>query len=227
MPASKAPRAASQNNPPFSLVTMNIMIRTAPAVDQLSQLISEAEKLYPKDGRRYAGPLALSAKNGDIPAAILFIGEAPGRLGAGSTGIPFFTRQNEQSANRFAALMATLGADCDGENGWRGHGVFVTDVVLRNPVQQGARGLKNRPLTRNEVKASLELLRRQIALVRPRIIVALGKKACRALSMLFDCEPTIDGCVHEVEGESFRLVGWLVPSNRQRPRRWAIGRMPR
>ncbi len=191
---------------------MNVTSQSPTAANQLSQLISEAEKLYPKDGRRYAGPLALSEKNGDIPADILFIGEAPGRLGAGSTGIPFFTRQNEQSANRFVALMAHLGADCDGENGWRGHDVFVTDVVLRNPVQQGARGLKNRPLTRDEVRVSLELLRRQIVLVRPRMIVALGKKACRALSMLFDCELTIDGCFHEVKGESFRIVGCPHPS---------------
>ena len=193
-------------------MTMTVTSRPPDATGQLSQLISEAEKLYPPDGRYYAGPLALSEKNGDIPAAMLFIGEAPGRLGAGFTGIPFFTRQNEQSANRFAAFMAQLEADCDGENGWRGHGVFVTNVVLRNPVQQGTRGLKNRPLTRDEVKTSLELLRRQIALVRPRIIVALGKKACRALSMLFHCELTIDGCFHEVNGESFRIVGCPHPS---------------
>ena len=44
----------------------------------LAQLVQEAEALY-ADAKRYAGPIALSERNGDIPASILFIGEAPGR----------------------------------------------------------------------------------------------------------------------------------------------------
>lgn len=185
----------------------------------LAALTKEAERLYPADGVRYAGPLALSEKNGDIPAVILFVSEAPGLKGAGSTGIPFFTRRNEQSANRFAKLMLTLGADCDSERGWQGHGIFVTDVVLRNPVERGRNGFRNRRLTRGEVRSSLSLLSEQIKLVKPRVVVAVGKQACRALSDLLSCRVAIDGQFYDVPGEKFKVVGCPHPSphNNARP----------
>lgn len=158
----------------------------------IAELIKEANKIY-QDNNRYAGPLALSDKNGDIPAKIFFVSEAPGRLGAGATGIPFFSLKNEQSAKRFGILMAKLGIDCDVNRGWKGHNVFVTDVILRNPVEPGANGLRNRRITNYEIKLSLGLLQKQIELVNPEIIVAVGKKAAEALSELSDCKIEIDG----------------------------------
>jgi uracil-DNA glycosylase family 4 len=143
----------------------------------------------------------------------MFVGEAPGLKGAGATGIPFFTLRNEQSANRFAKLMSALGADCDQEQGWQGHGVFVTDVVLRNPVERGnGGGLKNRGLTALEVRESLGLLGRQVDVIRPRVIVALGRKACQALSKLYPCPLDIDGVFHQPRGKTFKLVGCPHPS---------------
>lgn len=177
----------------------------------LEQLVSEASKLHPNDGRRYIGPLALSQKNGDIPASVLFVSEAPGLRGAGSTGIPFFSLQNEQSALRFGKLMAMLGVDCDMGNGWRGHGIFVTDVVLRNPIRQGRRGFTNRSITSAEIQEAIGLLGRQIALVRPKIVVGVGQKACRALAGLFSCDVTIDGRFHRV-ADGLTLVGCPHPS---------------
>ena len=52
----------------------------------IADLIAEGERLYPAHDTRYAGPLALSQKNGDIPSRILFVGEAPGLKGAGENG---------------------------------------------------------------------------------------------------------------------------------------------
>ena len=191
---------------------------------KLEQLVRVADRLYPCDGKYYAGPLALSQKNGDIPARLLFVSEAPGLKGAGSTGIPFFTLRTEQSAVRFAKLMGLLGADCDAERGWRGHGVFVTDVVLRNPVESGRNGLKNRGLTRAEVRSSLGLLREQIALVRPRVVVAVGKQACRALSELLGVGVKIDGRFKDAPGRDFKVVGCPHPSpyNNARPNLLAV-----
>lgn len=194
------------------------VLRKMAVVMELKRLIRIAEQLYPCDGKRYAGLLALSPRNGDIPASVLFVSEAPGLKGAGSTGIPFFTLRNEQSANRFAKLMMKIGADCDAKQGWCGHGVFVTDVVLRNPVETGRNGLRNRGLTRAEVKASLGLLRNQIGLVRPRVVVAVGKQACRALSELLACDVKIDGVFHDVPGEDFTVVGCPHPSPRNNAR---------
>jgi uracil-DNA glycosylase family 4 len=176
----------------------------------LRELILLADKAFPNDGVNFSGPLALSPKNGDIPSNIIIIGEAPGRLGAGHTGIPFFSTRNEQSAARFSKLMAELGADCDAENGWQGHGVFVTDVVLRHPVRMGKKENINRGTTKAELRASLELLRLQIALLLPRVIVALGRKACWAVSELYEREVKIDGQFHQISG--IEIVGCPHPS---------------
>jgi len=178
---------------------------------KLGAIIRHARKLFPNDGKRYRGPLALSVRNGDVPSAIMFVAEAPGRLGAGSTGIPFYSERGARSAKRFADLIGRLGADCDSQNGWQGHDVFVTDVVLRAPMYSpGDR--RNRGISRREINASLPLLKEQIGVVRPRIVVALGAKACRALSTLFGCEVGIDGRIRSLPRKGLDLVGCPHPS---------------
>ncbi len=44
----------------------------------------------------------LSEKNGSIDSKIIFIGEAPGRLGADRTGIPFY---GDQAGKNFERLL--------------------------------------------------------------------------------------------------------------------------
>jgi uracil-DNA glycosylase family 4 len=47
-----------------------------------------------------------SKKNGDINSKVLFIGEAPGRLGADRTGIPF---HGDQAGRNFERLLQFTG----------------------------------------------------------------------------------------------------------------------
>src|SRR5919202_821569 len=76
--------------------------------------------------RRVLGP-----GNGSPRARILLVGEAPGRLGAERTGVPF---TGDASGRRLDALLAAAG--------WRRADVFVTNAVLCNP--RDTRGC-NRP----------------------------------------------------------------------------------
>ena len=74
----------------------------------------------------------LSPANGSAGAGVLFVGEAPGRFGAGRTGVPF---QGDVAGQRFERLLA--------EAGLRRAEVFVTNAVLCNP--RTADGRNDRP----------------------------------------------------------------------------------
>jgi uracil-DNA glycosylase family 4 len=108
--------------------------------------------------------------NGPVPGRVMFVGEAPGRLGAGRTGVPF---SGDESGRRFEAFLAMAGL--------RRKEVFVTNAVLCNPV--GATGNNRRPLT-SEVRRCAEHLSAQIDAVQPEVVVALGEVALSALGRI-------------------------------------------
>lgn len=110
----------------------------------------------------------LGAMNGPVPARVMFVGEAPGRLGAGRTGIPF---SGDESGRRFEAFLALAGL--------RREEVFVTNAVLCNPVSRA--GNNRRPLA-SEVARCAGHLRAQIDAVQPEVVVALGEVALGALA---------------------------------------------
>lgn len=112
----------------------------------------------------------LGEVNGPVPAQVMFVGEAPGRLGAGRTGVPF---SGDESGRRFDAFLMLAGL--------RREDVFVTNAVLCNPVS--VTGNNRRPLT-SEVHRCGEHLRAQIDAVQPEVVVALGEVALRALERI-------------------------------------------
>ncbi len=95
------------------------------------------------------------------------VGEAPGRLGAERTGVPF---SGDASGRRFEALLAAAG--------WTRRDVFITNAVLCNPRDPAGR---NRPPTRTELAACHDHLEATLAVVEPRVVVALGRRALAAL----------------------------------------------
>ena len=112
----------------------------------------------------------LSAANGPSSARVMFVGEAPGRLGAGRSGVPF---QGDESGRRFVSLLEVAGL--------RREDVFVTNALLCNPVDDGGR---NRRPRLSEVDRCRAFLEAQIAAVDPRIVVALGEVALVALGRI-------------------------------------------
>jgi uracil-DNA glycosylase len=103
---------------------------------------------------------------GEIPAAVAFVGLAPGRLGCDRTGIPF-------SGDRSGELLRRmiLGANLSG--------VFITNVVRCNP--RDSRG-RNRDPSAREIGNCRGHLEAELTIARPRIVVGLGRIAWRELA---------------------------------------------
>jgi uracil-DNA glycosylase family 4 len=116
------------------------------------------------------GSAVLGPRNGLTGAAVLFVGEAPGRLGAGRTGIPF---SGDTAGARFERLLA--------EAGLTREGVFVTNAALCVPLD--TRGRNRRPAA-GEIAACSRWLGETIALVKPPLVVALGATALAALARI-------------------------------------------
>ncbi len=104
---------------------------------------------------------------GDRQAQWLFIGEGPGYY-EDKQGEPFVGKSGTLLDNMLAALELK-----------RGSNAFIANIVkCRATDEQG----KDRPPTPEEVATCLPYLKRQIELMQPRTMVALGKTA--ALSLL-------------------------------------------
>ena len=112
----------------------------------------------------------LSEANGNIKSKVLFIAEAPGRLGADRTGIPLF---GDCTGNNFEAFLSSIG--------WNRENVFITNAVLCNPRQENG---NNATPTNEEVENCSVYLEMAISLVDPDVIVPLGLTALSALNMI-------------------------------------------
>jgi len=106
---------------------------------------------------------------GDEQADWLLVGEAPGAE-EDARGEPFVGQAGRLLDNMLVALGLARGAD-----------VYIANVVKCRPPQ-------NRTPEPREVEACLPYLDRQIELLHPRVIVALGKSAATAL---LDVDATI------------------------------------
>ncbi|HWZ16939.1 MAG TPA: uracil-DNA glycosylase family protein [Mucilaginibacter sp.] len=105
----------------------------------------------------------LNRSSGSLNAEIMFIGEAPGRLGADNSGIPF---HGDKAGHNFEELLKFAGIHRSN--------IFVTNAVLCNPRDE--KGNNSTP-TKAEIDNCSFYLREQIKLINPKIIVTLGSVA--------------------------------------------------
>jgi uracil-DNA glycosylase family 4 len=105
----------------------------------------------------------LNHSSGTIKADIMFIGEAPGRLGADTSGIPF---HGDKSGHNFEELLEF--AHLDRSN------IFVTNSVLCNPKDEHG---NNSTPTKIEIHNCSIHLAEQIKIINPKIVVTLGAVA--------------------------------------------------
>src|SRR5260370_8837994 len=107
------------------------------------QLVSDAQAwhLCPRMSlsRRVLGDL-----NGPWDSKIMFVAEAPGRLGAERTGIPLF---GDRTGDRFEELLGAMR--------WNRRDVFITNAVLCNP--RDMKGNNGSPTTTASPTSSLSL----------------------------------------------------------------------
>ncbi len=103
---------------------------------------------------------------GALPAAVAFVGLAPGRLGGDRTGIPF-------DGDRSGDLLRRMIRRADLRR------VFITNIVRCNP--RDAHG-RNRDPDAREIANCHGHLESELAIARPRLVVALGRIAWRELA---------------------------------------------
>jgi DNA polymerase len=104
---------------------------------------------------------------GDQRANWLFVGEGPGR-NEDLRGEPFVGQAGKLLDNMLLAMGLR-----------RGENAYIANIVKCRPTDENGR---DRPPSPQEAAACMPYLQRQIALIEPQIIVALGKTA--ALSLL-------------------------------------------
>ena len=135
-------------------------------IDRLAARV-QACRLCPRmEGRTRV----FGAANGNTTARILFVAEAPGRLGADKSGVPL---SGDQTGRNFATLLASAGISRSD--------VFVTNAVLCNP--RDTHG-NNAPPIAQELQNCSPHLAETIAILDPPYVVALGVVALKALRLV-------------------------------------------
>lgn len=129
----------------------------------------------------------LSDLNGPWGARVMFVAEAPGRLGAERTGIPLF---GDRTGDRFEELLQAMK--------WHRRDVFITNAILCNP--RDANGNNCVPAI-TEISNCSSFLRRTIDAVNPVVVISLGRVSLKALALV---------CQHDLELQPSvgRLVSW-------------------
>ena len=144
--------------------------------ESLTQEILQCRACSLCDGRTQAVPGV-----GDVQAEWMFIGEAPGaeedRLGE-----PFVGTAGKLLDNMLAAMQLK-----------RGNNVYIANVLKCRPPG-------NRDPQPAEVAACRHFLTRQIAMVRPKILVALGRFAANTLLNSDNTLASMRGTVHDIDG---------------------------
>jgi uracil-DNA glycosylase len=151
-----------------SLTVLDLAPSTSCA-ERFSEIVALAQACQrcPRmDGRtRAIGPA-----NGPLDARVLFVAEAPGRLGADRTGVPL---SGDQTGRNFERLLAGAGIKRDR--------VFVTNAVLCNPRRPDGR---NAPPSRLEIRNCSDHLHALIEVLDPAWVVSLGRAALETLALI-------------------------------------------
>jgi uracil-DNA glycosylase family 4 len=143
----------------------------------------------------------LSALNGNIHSNVLFIAEAPGRLGADKTGVPLF---GDKTGDNFEKLIRSIN--------WNREEIFITNAILCNPRKES--GNNGTPQS-TEIANCAYYLRMTIELINPQIIITLGRIALDALNYIYPHNFALSksvGQIHDWNG--YKMVPLYHPSPR-------------
>lgn len=118
---------------------------------------------------------------GDLQARWLVVGEAPG-ADEDEQGLPFVGR----SGKLLDAMLASIGLA-------RGHGVFIANVIKCRPPA-------NRNPDPDEIAACEPFLKRQLELIKPDIILTMGRFAVSSLLQSKDSIGSLRLKAHRYQG---------------------------
>ncbi|WP_456422871.1 type-4 uracil-DNA glycosylase [Thermococcus sp.] len=128
--------------------------------------------------------------SGSYYAKVMFVGEAPGYW-EDQKGLPFVGRAGKV----LDELLSEIGLSRDE--------VYITNIVKCRPPE-------NRDPTEEEIKACSPYLDRQIDIIRPKVIVPLGRHSMRYILTKFGFEPEPISKIHGKTFETRTLFGKLV-----------------
>ena len=141
---------------------------------------------------------------GDENAEWLFVGEGPG-ADEDEQGEPFVGQAGKLLDNMLAAIKLK-----------RGSNVYIANIVKCRPPN-------NRTPEPDEIATCLPHLQRQIALIKPKLIVALGKTAATSLLGREATLGSLRGTVHEYQGIPLIVTyhpAYLLRSPAEKAKAW-------
>ncbi|MFN3545378.1 MAG: uracil-DNA glycosylase family protein [Thiobacillus sp.] len=144
--------------------------------EQLADAVAHCTKCK-LHATRTQGVLGVGDRNADW----LIVGEAPG-ADEDAQGEPFVG----QAGKLLDAMLASIGLA-------RGENVYIANVLKSRPPG-------NRNPEPDEIAACLPYLRAQIELIRPKLIVALGRFAAQTLLATDETIGRLRGRVHQYQG---------------------------
>jgi len=141
---------------------------------------------------------------GDEKAGWLFVGEGPG-ADEDAQGEPFVGQAGKLLDNMLAAIRLK-----------RGNDVYIANIVKCRPPG-------NRNPEADEIATCLPYLQRQIALIQPKIIVALGKTAATSLLGRDATLGSLRGTLHDYCGIPLLITyhpAYLLRSPMEKAKAW-------
>jgi len=112
----------------------------------------------------------LGSANGNLNSRIMFIAEAPGRLGADKYGIPLY---GDQTGRNFEELLCIAGIIRES--------VFITNAILCNP--RNGRENNDSPKI-SEIRNCSVFLKETLEIIKPEYVVPLGSTALTSLALI-------------------------------------------
>ena len=148
--------------------------------------------------------VAPSLGDGDPNARLMFVGEGPG-ADEDAQGLPFVGRAGQLLNNMIAAM------------GLRREEVYIANIVKCRPPQ-------NRVPEPEEANTCSPFLFRQIEVVRPEVIVALGSTAATYLLGVKSSLAGLRGRIHHAHGSKVLVTyhpAYLLRDPNQKKAAWA------
>ena len=169
------PPAGLSYDPPGSDLFSNDPVPQAGSLGAIAQLVATCTKCRLCEGRRHTVP-----GEGAADARLVVVGEGPGRV-EDETGRPFVGPAGELLTKILAAIELPR------------ERVFICNVVKCRPPE-------NRVPQYDEIAACLPYLLRQIELVQPAVILAMGGTAAQTLLNTKQSLGALRNQVHRLRG---------------------------
>lgn len=151
----------------------------------------------------YAGRHKIVFADGDVNAKLMFVGEGPG-ADEDASGLPFVGKAGQLLNNMISAMGVSR------------EQVYIANVVKCRPPQ-------NRTPEPVEANTCSQFLLRQIDVVQPQVIVALGATAAKYLLGVQQSLASLRGKWHECRGAKLAVTyhpAFLLRDPRQKAEAW-------